>query len=623
MSTRCTVGTASIGSEPRTAAATTPVSASATAAPPSHTSAVHGWTSGTARHPRGDTARQRGRESEQPVAAEHHRTAEQPEDGEQHEVVDPPGRVDERPAGRPCRAAGDRRDEQHPADPRRQEGPAGPAGEVDPEHDAPDGVRRAVPRAQDRDARGPVSGDRADGHHRDARHAHDHGHQARRAAVAQRVVRPGQQQERAVREEARPERRERRGEQPGRIAPPPRRRTRRASPAARGRPSPPSPAARTAPSARAPTARSPGTAPGRRRPPRRPAPGGSPCGSAGRGSRTGPGRTPTRPGRRPRRRLRGRPPRPRRPGAAPRPVEHDAPPRVAQHGVHALVAARARRGRSRNPDRSQATSSDADEGHDAAGARERRAAARSPVVRSNPGGPSTDACEEREARHHHDGVAHGCGDRHREAPARMEDGDRDRAGGVEHHLGHEEPEEVGHELALVGCDRRRHPEGQEPGEQRCGQHTGECDHAETGQRHAEHPTGHLLGTALVPRVEQAHEGRHQHGGQRAGGQELEQHVREEVGRLEGVAEVGRRRARPRRRARAGTPPPGTRPRWRPCPQPHGRRASPASRLWARRRQQPRRARRHTEVTRPRPRRGPRGPAPARRAPPRCPGRPPW
>ena len=64
------------------------------------------------------------------------------------------------------------------------------------------------------------------------------------------------------------------------------------------------------------------------------------------------------------------------------------------------------------------------------------------------------------------------------------------------------------------------------------------DGAQQREGHAQHAARDLLGVALVPGLEQVHERGHEHGRQGACGDQLEHHVGDGVGRLEGVAQVG-------------------------------------------------------------------------------------
>ena len=107
-------------------------------------------------------------------------------------------------------------------------------------------------------------------------------------------------------------------------------------------------------------------------------------------------------------------------------------------------------------------------------------------------------------------------------------------------------------------------------------------HAEHDPRDRQQPAGQLLGAPSLAAPEVVDEGRHEHGRQRARGEQLEEHVRDAVRRLEGVAEVGRAEHRrddhhAQRRRR-----PATRRRPRPCRRPSAtgwwrRRPAPTSR----------------------------------------------
>ena len=111
---------------------------------------------------------------------------------------------------------------------------------------------------------------------------------------------------------------------------------------------------------------------------------------------------------------------------------------------------------------------------------------------------------------------------------------------VEQDLRQEPPQEERLELALIGRDRVvLDARGQHARDQRGGDDTDDGQRAEPRERDAEQSGRQPVGLTVVAAVEELHERRHEHGRQRAGGHELEQHVRHRVGRLERVAEVCR------------------------------------------------------------------------------------
>ena len=95
-------------------------------------------------------------------------------------------------------------------------------------------------------------------------------------------------------------------------------------------------------------------------------------------------------------------------------------------------------------------------------------------------------------------------------------------------------------MALLGPDLRvRRAAREQPREQRREDDTEHGDHAEHGEGVAQQPVGQTIGLGVVAGIDERDERRDEHGRQRTGREQLEQHVRDRVGRLERVAEVGR------------------------------------------------------------------------------------
>ena len=137
---------------------------------------------------------------------------------------------------------------------------------------------------------------------------------------------------------------------------------------------------------------------------------------------------------------------------------------------------------------------------------------------------------------------------HGEHPPGVQHGDGHRAHGVQHELRHEEPQQEGGQLLRLRRPRRvvrRRWSGARPARGA----SEDADHARrrpsTSRAQPEHPAGQPLGLAWSPRSSSSTNVGHEHGRQRAGGQQLEEHRREGVGRLEGVAQVRSCRARRR------------------------------------------------------------------------------
>ncbi len=169
--------------------------------------------------------------------------------------------------------------------------------------------------------------------------------------------------------------------------------------------------------------------------------------------------------------------------------------------------------------------------------------------------PSTSRCERRRSRppsapdqrpegHHGQDHHHVVGDRgeggRREAPGPVEHGGGHRADGVEQHLGHEQPQQEAAQLHLGVTDGLvGHGDRERPHDPRPGQEAEDHDRTQHRQGQAQHGPGQPLGVLPATLVEQGDERRHQHRREDAGGQELEEQVGDQVGRLVGVAQVGR------------------------------------------------------------------------------------
>ncbi len=159
--------------------------------------------------------------------------------------------------------------------------------------------------------------------------------------------------------------------------------------------------------------------------------------------------------------------------------------------------------------------------------------------------------EDREGDDEHERVRDRCDRRDREAALRVEHRGRHGPPAVEHDLGDEEPEEERGEALLLRRDLRgRRAGGEDARDLRGERQRDHGDDAEPDERDPEDPGGQALGLLLVAGLEVVHERRDEHGRERAGGEELEQHVRDRGRGLEGVAEVGRARG-PRRSSRRG------------------------------------------------------------------------
>ena len=145
--------------------------------------------------------------------------------------------------------------------------------------------------------------------------------------------------------------------------------------------------------------------------------------------------------------------------------------------------------------------------------------------------------EGNEARDDHERAPDRRGRGDRESTARVEDGRRDRAVRVEQHLRHEEPQQIGRQLALLRGDVRVFVAGRQRARQRGCEHDAEHnDRSESDEGHTQQATGEPFGLLLVVAVEEVDERRHEHRGQRTGGQQLEENVRDGVRRLERVAQ---------------------------------------------------------------------------------------
>ena len=127
----------------------------------------------------------------------------------------------------------------------------------------------------------------------------------------------------------------------------------------------------------------------------------------------------------------------------------------------------------------------------------------------------------------------------REVSGGVEHRRRDQVGGVEQDLRQEEPQQEGAELHLRRLDRRlvqtRHQQTQDPG---AGDQAGGDDGGQQGQHGPEHHARRPLGFVVAGVVDGLDHDRHQHRLQHAGREQLEQDVRDGVGALVGVAQVG-------------------------------------------------------------------------------------
>jgi hypothetical protein len=215
-------------------------------------------------------------------------------------------------------------------------------------------------------------------------------------------------------------------------------------------------------------------------------------------------------------------------------VQDHAPAGVAEHLTHLVVQLPS--GSEAEPGRPARPEEDGHVGHHPPGAghHEEPALARAQV---EAGIVADRRPEHEQGRHHHDGVADRRSHGDREAALGLQHAGGDGAGGVEDDLGDEEAQQEGDQLALLVGHVVRHAEGECMGQPGRGQHAGHADgtHAKDGD--AQDPTGDVLGVPVAAALQQGDEGGDQDGRQGAGGQELEQHVRQRVGRLEGVAQV--------------------------------------------------------------------------------------
>jgi hypothetical protein len=133
-------------------------------------------------------------------------------------------------------------------------------------------------------------------------------------------------------------------------------------------------------------------------------------------------------------------------------------------------------------------------------------------------------------------VRHRCEGGGREPALAVQQPRGDRPNRVEQDLREEEQEQERPELDLLAADGRigdRH--GEEAHDPRPQQQAHDGHGAQPDEGEAQHAAGQALGVVAAAGVEEADERRHQHRRQQAGGQQLEQHVRDQVRRLVGVA----------------------------------------------------------------------------------------
>ena len=148
---------------------------------------------------------------------------------------------------------------------------------------------------------------------------------------------------------------------------------------------------------------------------------------------------------------------------------------------------------------------------------------------------------EQEVGRDHDDVVDRRGEhRQRERALGVQHRRGDEVRGVEQDLGKEEPQQERPELHLGLPDRRRvHARHQDPHDPRPRHHSGGDQRREEPEDRAEHDAGGLLGGVAVTRVDRLDHDGHQDGLEHAGGEELEEDVRDRVRGLVGVAEVRR------------------------------------------------------------------------------------
>jgi hypothetical protein len=182
----------------------------------------------------------------------------------------------------------------------------------------------------------------------------------------------------------------------------------------------------------------------------------------------------------------------------------------------------------RHPDEADHAERAADREHELLGHREVEARV-GPVQR----------VEDRHRGDEDDGVGDGSHRHDHEAALGEEDRGGHGADRVEQDLRDEEAQEEGRERHLLGLDVGvRGAARQEPGDGRGEDDADDRDDRHDGQGQAQHARGQPLGLGVVVVPEQVDEGGHQHGREGAGGDELEEDVRDRARGLVGVAEVG-------------------------------------------------------------------------------------